>query len=101
MFNTGQVDETFRIVSPAKAELLDGFLDFTRMVDDAVEQGVDLTSFEIESFFGWLRQNFQAIAAEFSVDNSDNVANSFAFTDPSIIIIPYILGRRKTLLLNI
>lgn len=76
VFTTGEVSETLRIVSPAKADLLDGFLDFTRMVDDAVEQGADLTSFEIESFFGWLRQNFQAVAAEFSLDNSDNVANS-------------------------
>lgn len=75
VFNTGQVSETLRIVSPAKADLLDGFLDFTRLVDDAVEQGEDLTSFQIESFFGWLRQNFQAVAAEYSVDNSDNVAN--------------------------
>jgi hypothetical protein len=74
VFNTGEVSETLRIVSPAKADLLEGFLDFTRMVDDAVEQGADLTSFEIESFFGWLQNNFQQIAAEYSIDNSDNVA---------------------------
>jgi hypothetical protein len=76
VFTSGQVSETLRIVSPAKADLLDGFLDFTRMIDDAVEQSADLTSFEIESFFGWLRQNFQAVAAEYSVDNSDVVADS-------------------------
>jgi hypothetical protein len=75
VFNTGEVSETLRIVSPAKADLLEGFLDFTRMVDDAVEQGADLTSFEIESFFGWLQNNFQQVAAEYSIDNSDNVAN--------------------------
>lgn len=74
VFNTGEVSETLRMVSPAKADLLDGFLDFTRMVDDAVEQGSDLTSFEIESFFGWLQENFQQIAAEYSLENSDNVA---------------------------
>ena len=75
VFNTGEVSETLRIVSPAKADLLEGFLDFTRMVDDAVEQGADLTSFEIESFFGWLQNNFQQVVAEYSIDNSDNVAN--------------------------
>ena len=74
VFNTGEVSETLRIVSPAKADLLEGFLDFTRMVDDAVEQGADLTSFEIESFFGWLQNNFQQVAAEYSLENSDNVA---------------------------
>ena len=74
VFNTGEVSETLRIVSPAKADLLEGFLDFTRMVDDAVEQGADLTSFEIESFFGWLQNNFQQVAAEYSIENSDNVA---------------------------
>lgn len=75
-FATGQVDETLAMVSPAKADLLQGFLDFSRMVDDAIEQGVDLSTFEVDSFFGWLRENFQAVAAEYSLDNSDNVANS-------------------------
>jgi hypothetical protein len=74
-FNTGQVDDTLRIVSPAKAEMLEELINFSRMVDDAVESEVDLTSFEIESFFGFMRQNFQAVAREFSVDNSDAVAN--------------------------
>jgi hypothetical protein len=74
-FATGQVDETLRIVSPAKAEMLEEILNFSRMVDDAVDNGVDLTEFEIESFFGFMRQNFQAVAREFSVDNSDAVAN--------------------------
>ena len=74
-FATGQVDETLRIVSPAKAEMLEEILNFSRMVDDAVDNGADLTEFEIESFFGFMRQNFQAVAREFSVDNSDAVAN--------------------------
>jgi hypothetical protein len=75
-FNTGQIDETFAMVSPAKADLLQGFIDFGRMVDDAIEQGVDLSTFEVDSFFGWLKENFQAVAAEYSLDNSDVVANS-------------------------
>lgn len=75
-FESGIVDDTLRMVSPAKADLLEGFLDFGRMIDDAIEQGVDLTEFEIESFFGWLQSNFQQIAAEFSLDNSDVVANT-------------------------
>jgi hypothetical protein len=75
-FNTGQVDETLAMVSPAKADLLQGFLDFGNMVDDAVQQGVDLSTFEVDSFFGWLKENFQAVAAEYSIDNSDVVANS-------------------------
>jgi hypothetical protein len=74
VFTTGEVSDTLRMVSPAKADLLEGFLDFTRMVDDAVQQGADLTSFEIESFFGWLQENFQQVAAEYSLENSDNVA---------------------------
>lgn len=73
---TGVVDDTLKMVSPAKADLLEGFMDFSRMIDDAVEQGVDLTEFEIEAFFGWLRENFQNVAAEYSIDNSDVVANS-------------------------
>lgn len=75
VFTTGEIPETLSIVSPAKADLLQGFLDFGRMVDDAIEQGVDLTEFEVESFFGWLQNNFQAVAAEYSIDNSDVVAN--------------------------
>jgi hypothetical protein len=74
-FETGQVDETLRIVSPAKAEMLEEIINFSRMVDDAVDNGIDLTEFEIESFFGFMRQNFQAVAREFSVDNSDAVAD--------------------------
>lgn len=74
--NGNVVDDTLRIVSPAKADFLEGIFDFQRMIDDAVEQGVDLTEFEIESFFGWLRENFQAVAAEFSIDNSDVVADT-------------------------
>lgn len=75
-FATGEVPETLSIVSPAKADMLQGFLDFKRMVDDAVNQGVDLTDFEIDSFFGWFREASQAVAAEYSLDNSDNVANT-------------------------
>jgi hypothetical protein len=74
-FATGQVDDTLRIVSPAKAEMLEELFNFSRMVDDAVDSGVDLTEFEIESFFGFMRQNFQAVAREFSVENSDRVAD--------------------------
>lgn len=76
VFTTGEISETLAMVSPAKADLLQGFLDFGRMVDDAIEQGVDLSTFEVDSFFGWLKENFQAVAAEYSIDNSDNVANS-------------------------
>jgi len=76
MANNGIIDDTFRAVSPAKAEFLEGIQNFQRMVDDAVEQGIDLTSFEIESFFGWLRENFQAIAREYDTENIDGVANT-------------------------
>ena len=73
---TGVIDDTLRMVSPAKADLLEGFMDFSRMIDDAIERGADLSSFEIESFFGWLRENFQAVAREYSDDNIDAVANT-------------------------
>ena len=36
-FETGQIDETLRIVSPAKAEMLEEMINFSRMVDDAVD----------------------------------------------------------------
>jgi hypothetical protein len=76
-FATGRVDETFTQISPAKSALLQEILDFrTRIADNLTEEGelADLSLYEVESFFNWMRNINQHIVAEISPDNSDAVA---------------------------
>jgi hypothetical protein len=73
-FEAGKVDDLFEQVSPAKAALLQGMIDFNTVVRQKLDNGVDMTAKELEDFFSWFEYTNQHIAREFNPDQSDAVA---------------------------
>jgi hypothetical protein len=63
-FETGQVDDLMWQANPEKAMLLDGILQFQEVVNQAVEEGVDLTDRQVSEFFNMIKEaNYNVIAA--------------------------------------
>lgn len=72
-FETGQVDDLLWDVSPEKAMLIDGFLQFREILEEADRLGVDLTDSQVTSFFNMIKDaNYNVIAAS-AGDNADAV----------------------------
>jgi REP element-mobilizing transposase RayT len=63
-FENGRVDDLLWQVNPEKAMLIDGFLQFSEVVNRAIDDGVDLTDGEVSAFFNMIKDaNYNVIAA--------------------------------------
>jgi len=72
-FETGQVDDLLWDVSPEKAMLIDGFLQFREVIEEADRLGVDLADSQVSAFFNMIKDaNYNVIAAS-AGDNADAV----------------------------
>lgn len=72
-FETGRVDDLLWDVSPEKAMLIDGFLQFREVLEEADRLGVDLADSQVAEFFNMIKDaNYNVIAAS-AGDNANAV----------------------------
>ena len=73
-FETGQVDDLLWDVSPEKAMLIDGFLQFREVLEEADRLGVDIPDSQVNAFFNMIKDaNYNVIAAS-AGDNAEAVS---------------------------
>lgn len=73
---SGVVDDLMWQTNPEKAMLLDGFLQFRQVVEDAINEGVDLTDRQVEQFFNMIKDANYNVIASLDAGNADAVSRS-------------------------
>lgn len=73
---TGVVDDLMWQVNPEKAMLLDGFLQFQEVVNQAIDEGVDLTDRQVSEFFNMIKNANYNVVASMDAPNADAVSRT-------------------------